>query len=336
MRIPFLSVATLIAPLFLLAQLGGENPKNELHDLLGTSLDYQVNRLVAAAQAPLILAGRVMANRSVGPIKPSRRFPTVPVALREVDLEVEIVLRSHLTHKPVPSRTNIYYYSQEVAPGMEGNPFHKLLYEAVPGRRYVFFLLCERGLLRSIGDVGQYSIEIRSGRHSAEEINRHCGGSPSLSCQLPWLLLTPGEDMDARHFAAGLSQARVFADMVGSRKRTLGLLEKLPGSDLHVDAESCHELVRMYYGKWRCLERLRDDERQPASVRSYAATRMAVAIRLESELLGRLKSGVLSFPGLQNPDSLQAMKEEVEMLIDHPDPKVQSIAASLLLLEIWR
>jgi hypothetical protein len=305
---------------------GSSQPSDDLHDLLGTIVDYQIRPVALVRHAPIVIVGVVAANEALGPPREARRIQGVGVQLRRATIDVELVLRGG----EIQPRTSVHYFAQSYTSNLGGNPLHKTLLSAEVGRRYVFFLLPEKGHYRSVGDVGNYTIEVFSGRHT-DRATEALGAKAPLGHKVAWLLLTPGEGLDSRRFADNIDRARSTADLVGSRQLTVSLLEKLRGKDRRLDAAVCFELVRSFYGHSACLQTIATDPHQPQAIRDHAKQRIETASITEESLLRELRSGSgLGFGAMTYPDSYAANRQELELLLQHPNEEVRRRAGVLL------
>jgi hypothetical protein len=123
-------------------------------DQTGTLFSPDFRRL-----APIVVVASVLKNDVILQNRPAVRIPNVALDLHAVRCSLENVLKGTIEQ---PEFT-FYYFGQNSARGW--NPFYKILFRAEPAKRYIFFLVRENGVLRSIGDVGEYFIEVRSGAH---------------------------------------------------------------------------------------------------------------------------------------------------------------------------
>ncbi|MFN7999415.1 MAG: hypothetical protein U0Q18_37705 [Bryobacteraceae bacterium] len=273
----------------------------------------------------MILVGSVTENIAVGTPTEARRFPGVGLELRKASVQVEAVLSGDR----IPDAISIYYFTQSQSLDFEPNPLYKILFKAQPGRRYLFFLTRERGEFRSIGDVGEYTIEVFAGTPTPALLQKQ----PSVGRKIAHVLLTPGEDVDLDRLAYNLVDAYRYAALFTRRTTVLTYLEALQGKSPHLDRAVCDELVRVYYGKSQCLERISSDPRQPPNLRQRAAQRLVDERQEDIDLLARLKQGYMfadTFNGIMWPDSYAANRIELQLLADHPDAAVRSEASRLL------
>jgi hypothetical protein len=156
-----------------LALLGCER-RPVVVDTLGTLIDSShFGNLNDARQfARVIVVATIEENRVVAKHVEAARYRGVYLDLHEVRCRLENSLRGDITG---PALT-FYYFANGKYPDSKPNPRYKQLFEAVPGYRYLLFLTSERDVLRSIGDVGSYSIRIATGTHPhiSGEIEDHC------------------------------------------------------------------------------------------------------------------------------------------------------------------
>src|SRR6266852_7845789 len=164
-----LRVAMLTFLLFQAFRLSSEpSPTSELvdlHDFLGSVVDAAGGAVDFRTVAPVVVVATITSNEPEGAPIEARRFQGVFVQLRRVVCRLENSLRG-----PKPAdQFKFYYFADAKLPGAIPNPLHRKMFEASPGKRYLLFLCQERNVLRSIGDVGAYSIPVLSGVHSSYE-----------------------------------------------------------------------------------------------------------------------------------------------------------------------
>lgn len=153
--------------------------------------------------ASLVVVGRVTSVQPVGGVRNATRAPELRIRLARVTLAVENVLRGSRSDATL----TFYYYAFSAYRGTS-LPFHLYLYRPERDIRRIFFLKEEDGIVRSVGDVIDYTIPVWSGSHEGLT-------PPSQLCQaISWILLTPGKgaqvDTFAEHLYGGLSVAIGF------------------------------------------------------------------------------------------------------------------------------
>lgn len=131
-----------------------------------------------------------------------------------------------------------YYYDFSLQTEV-GPPKGVRTYEAYPGQRYIFFLQHFPGGYRSIGDVSDYTLRVRSGRHGED----FCRGK-SVGCCITEILLVPGEEYDRENFARDLGWNLYPAKMLCSQEHALDLVQKLEQNPDSVISQAATEALR--------------------------------------------------------------------------------------------
>ena len=170
----------------------------------------QVDRF---ADAPVVVCGVVQAVEFVGPEvsltdRQGERWDHWQ--LMRARATVENVLRGQ-----VPGDTISFYYYLYRG-GVTGN-WNSL----DEGRRYLFLLDRERGVLRAAIDHWRTGWAIQSGRHADPPQDQSVAETFAL-----WRL-TPGSEVNERHFAQSLREASATGQWYLGRVRTLRLLHEL-------------------------------------------------------------------------------------------------------------
>src|ERR1039458_2508693 len=174
----------------------------------GRNLDY-------ASRAPVVVLGTVTQAVAVGKPKAAREDPRLLIQLTQISLQPEIVLRGKLT----ASGLKFYYYTFSAQNKQDLGTHH---YLPILGERRVFFLEEVQGVYRSVGDVTDYTLAVRSGFHDRS----FCEAEPS-GCCLAKLLLQLGHGYDPKSFAQGLHYAVYASKLLCSPAATLRLLDNL-------------------------------------------------------------------------------------------------------------
>jgi len=121
------------------------------------------------------------------------------------------------------------------------------------GKRYVHFLMWDKGVLRAVRDVVKTSIRIYSGRHERLPLTP----DRPLGERLATMLYEPGTELDADEFSAGLLDADVIGWNHLGRLRTAQLLRGLLANEhQQVRIAACEQLLMSYPGMQRCWETL--------------------------------------------------------------------------------
>jgi hypothetical protein len=195
-------------------------------------------RLQSEISAPIIVLGRVESADSVG--RPRRSFgdPRIMVQLTRIRLQIEQVLKGPLGG----DRLNFYYYTYSLENDRDlGVP----RFRPIPGDRRIFFLQGFDGGYRSVGDVTDYTLAVKSGYHRRD----FCGGKP-IGCCIAETLLTPGEGYDPRRFAPTVGQTAAVAKVLCSQDRALELVQELERSPDALISRAATEVLR----PWRTYQ----------------------------------------------------------------------------------
>ena len=279
------------------------------------------DRYRAFTCAPIVLVGTVTEVNSVGRPTPARRSPQILLQLTKVRAHVENVLRGGIVDRDV----QFYYfgYANENH-GYRGPPrFH-----VSPGERRVFFLTRELGHLRSVGDVVDYTLFVASGSHAQFKQMPES----SIGYSIASVMLSLGERYSSSEMGASLPLTCPVSDHLTSRKNTVDLLKLLmqsPDKDLATSA--CLYLAANYGGQHRCLAEVLASSATDSIVRSQAE-RIAKDCWRRTEYLRRSlqRFPLQAFSDIPVPDSLQAIREELELLLDDPDEQIRGLACDAL------
>ena len=310
--------------LAMLALAGCEKERHtDLPDLLGSTiangvLDRSItlwNEPSGTLQSvPVIVVGFVEENRIVVSRVAARRYKGVYLDLHEVRCKRENSLKGGLIEKEF----TFAYFSDGRYPEAQPNPLYKRSFKADPGERYLFFLTRDGDVLRSIGDVGEFSIPINSGRHVESRIE-----PGDISQLIAKILLAPGDGADLDRMAQTLPAASQAVESWGSRLIAAQLLRRLLVMGEPLRSMACGVLVERFRGQIDCLEAIADDPDEPASIRSEAAKESREKSALREQFLEGLKDPAeRSFADFAG-DSRHRMREELEMFLLNEKDRVQ-------------
>jgi hypothetical protein len=177
-----------------------------------------------------------------------------------------------------------FYFADGQYPDSKPDPRFSRLFQAEPGSRYIFFLTRERGVLRSIGDVGDYSILVSTGAHPEGWTK-----DTDIGTLVSEVLLTPGNGANLDLMAKKLSRYRQTADYWGSRPLTVQLLRHLTSLPEPVRSEACGELVMFYQGQDDCLRAIAEDAEELPEKRQEALQELKARAPFHQRLLEDLK-----------------------------------------------
>jgi hypothetical protein len=272
--------------------------------------------------APVLVVASVEENRVIHKHVEAVRCPGVFLDLHSIKCLRENVLRGTVGG---PEFT-FYYFADGRYYDAVPNPLHKKLFQAEVGRRYLFFLTVEKGLLRSVGDVGDYSIEIATGAHSAGSLR-----NSDLGWSVAELLLRPGDGPDLGLLAHRLFYYRLTADLWGFPLHTVQLLRDLVSLQEPVRSAACSELVLGYHGLDDCLQVIIGDSNETAEMRNQAIGLQAKAANERKGLLQELKDPArLQFPNTLDPDSRRRHRELLQSMLLSKDLLVRREACAAL------
>lgn len=280
-------------------------------DTLGTPIDAMSLRTWQHWRdferlAPIIVGGVVIADQIVARHVESVRCPGVYLDLHTVKVKVENNIRGDL----VGSEVAFHYFSDGRYLGSRASPYHKRLFRAESGGRFVFFLTREREVLRSVGDVGDYSIRIYTGVHSQASL---AGDPPGT--RLSRMLLEPGEGVDLEAMASQLLDYNEIASVWSSRPQAVELLRKLTHLPEPIRSAACGVLTASYYGQYDCLEDIASDKDESSANRQIAEAELEnqreVTDRVIRDLRDPARLGYQDFGW----DSRRRLLEEFEVLL---------------------
>jgi hypothetical protein len=166
--------------------LGGCQRRPALIDTLGTApvsqqpifWDHDLREL-----APIIVVASVEENKVVSKHVEASRYPGVYLDLHAVRCKRENSLKGGMAG----AELQFFYFADGRYPDSKPDPLYARWFQAEPASRYLFFLTRERGVLRSIWDIGNYSILISTGMHPESSTT-----DADIGTQISEILLTPG------------------------------------------------------------------------------------------------------------------------------------------------
>jgi hypothetical protein len=186
-------------------------------DLFNQS-DYSLtmrDRLRFEMQAPVIVSGRVVDVKEIGLPQLSSGDRRILVQLTRIRIAVEQKIKREAAGSEM--EFDVFTYSNRNK-GDLGVP----RYIPMVGQRRIYFLKKVRGRYRSVGDVTNYNLPVRSGFHD----KAICSGM-SAGCCIAQVLLTPGQDVDVESFSTLLYEAEYAASVCCSRSGAVALVRQL-------------------------------------------------------------------------------------------------------------
>ena len=304
--------------------LGGCHRRPDLVDTLGTAIDEQDSmpwNHDTRELAPIIVLASVEGNEVIAKHVEAARYQGVYLDLHVVLCKRENSLKGGLTE----TELRFFYFAYGRYPDSKANPKYKRLFHAEPGSRYLFFLTRDRGVLRSIGDVGDYSILISTGTHA--EAPAKDGDIGRLVSEV---LLTPGKGADLELMAKKLLDYSSIADVWGSRPLTVQLLRHLFSLHGPLRSEACSVLVSRYQGQYDCLQALAEDADSSPELRKTVLAELKEQSIARQLVLEDLKDPAKLVYAHWGGDSRHRMREELQTFLFAPDVLLHERACTAL------
>jgi len=215
--------------------------------------------------APIIVVASVEENKVVSKHVEASRYPGVYLDLHAVRCKRENSLKGGIAG----AELQFFYFADGRYPDSKPDPVYARWFQAEPGSRYLFFLTSERGVLRSVWDIGNYSILISTGMHPESPTN-----DADIGKRISEILLTPGDGANLNLLADKLFEYRRTADYWGSRLLTVQLLRHLTSLSEPVRSQACGVLTGWYLGQDDCLQAIADDANELPENRQEALKEM--------------------------------------------------------------
>jgi hypothetical protein len=170
------------------------------------------------------------------------------VHLVEVDGEVENVIQGDL----VPGPVRFYFFTNTLRPDSYTTPLSWFL----PGHRYAVFLREDGGVLRTMADLTEPNIRVRSGHHGPNSAMGLISAGRDPGAVIAALGLTPSADREGG-FAAGIEDTYDRLLGFASSGELARLLRKLlTHPDRAIREWACLVLSKHYYYTDPCFESL--------------------------------------------------------------------------------
>jgi hypothetical protein len=271
---------------------------------------------------PIIVVAVVERNTVVAKHLQAARYAHVYLDLHMVECKRENTIKGGLTGQEL----RFFYFADGRYPDGDANPLYKQLFDATPGSRYLLFLKRDGDTLRSIGDVGPYSILIAAGHHREQPME-----FDEIGERIADILLTPGDGANLDLLSKILGRSSAAADFWSSRPHTVKLLRQLfpLGEPLH--SQACGVLVESYSGQEDCLQTIADDPNESAANREEASKELKEKSEDRKRFLQDLKDpAALDYQRRAAGDSWHRIREELETLLFNPDPLQHERACTAL------
>ena len=204
--------------------------------------------------AEVVIVATVLSDLPDGPPQPATLYPDVSLQRRRVRCVAENVLKGEVDLGSL----EFYYFTLAREQVNLSARQHVVLapgYEAKRGKRYAFFLVRESGVLRSVGDVFNYSVPVLAGAH----VDGGLSAEVPLGRALARILLTPGTGYNEHCFTDGplIALSQYY---LSTKAETINLLESsLTHADVRVRACACRQLVKHFPDRSGCLAVLLND-----------------------------------------------------------------------------
>jgi hypothetical protein len=297
----------------------------QIDDLFGTAIDMDQLSRATPIPAPIVVVAAVLKNEPVGLPVQAQRYIGLMLQLHRVSCRLENLIKGDPPH----AEFDFFYFADpEVAQSVPNPKYNRAhMFRAEPGDRYIFFLLRQREMLRSVGDVGSFSVRVDSGRHPQRP--ELTAGRPEDTGEvgriISDILLTPGQDLDPQGFAMAIPNARKWSIAFGSQLHTVDLLKGLLTLPVPIRTAACDELAQHYPSQYGCLADIHADSTNSEDTRQWAFRRLAYFeqqdARLEEQLLD---------PAALTYDSMAANLEELEIILGSPNPRIRTLACAAL------
>ena len=279
------------------------------------------NRYHVFTAAPIVVIGMVTNTRLVDGPRPARRQPQLLVQLTEVGIHIENILRGKIE----PADTHFYFFGvSDQNSGYSGPP----RYRVAVGERRIFFLTRDGGQLRSMGDVLDYTLLVTTGPHPELRL----ADKQPLGDLISEVLLSPNPGYDSVALQHALRQYCSVSDHFNSRCKTVFLLRKLMDfGDPDLRVAACLYLAENYAGQYSCLLELRSNPGLSPEIRARVDQDWTARRRGNAALKSALKHFPLqAFASIPFPDSMYAIRDELRLLLDDPDPEIRAISCRVL------
>jgi len=299
----------------------------DLVDTLGATIgdpQFYIWGHDARELAPIIVVASVEKNDVVAKHIEAARYPGVYLDLHAVSCKRENSLKGGLTEPEL----RFFYFADGRYPGSKPNPHYARLFSAKPGARYLFFLTHDRSVLRSLGDVGDYSILVSTGTRP-EASTKGMDIGPLVS----EVLLTPGDGADLNLLAKQLFSYSRIADLWGSRLLTAKLLRHLTSLPEPMRLDACGVLVVSYLGQDDCLQTIAHDADESPQNRQEALRELK---GLQEKTVPRQRLlETLNDPAMPTylsiyDDSQHRIREELETILLGTDAALRERACTAL------
>lgn len=202
--------------------------------------DYRLpydERLRIELAAPVIVLGKVLAVTEVGEPKKSPGDPRIKTQLTRIKIDAEQAIRG-----VAPGPMEFYFFTYAMQNTIDlGVP----RYIPEVGQHRIYFLKRWENTHRSIGDVTNYHLPVRTGTHAAG----FCQGKEP-GCCIAELLLTPAKGVDKEWFVHQLGHSAYSAGVRCSPGKAQDLLRQLERNPDVQIANGARDAMSMLKQSW--------------------------------------------------------------------------------------
>lgn len=286
--------------------------------------------------APIVAYGLVTANDPVGPESMAVRLPGMRLQRRRVTFRLEGALRGD--PGKVDSEVRFDYYA---AAHPYAWRYHKQMFEAEVGRRYLFYLFEDEiagqsgyspepsGQLRSIGDVGPFSRRIEAGRQGPYSQTADTSNE-TFEKRFAELFLRPGYGIDVDAFVHNLgSNVAYVLSGVGTLRAHELLRGLLLRPEYSIRKEACVQLMTYYDGQTECYRMLKNEGLLSAWDKKRLEDRYQRSIARDARLL-RIYEDPAQLSCL-SASMFRSCAEDfatLTILLKHPNAKLRGLACT--------
>ena len=198
-------------------------------------------------------------------------------------------------------------------------------------------------MYRSVGDVrGDNALVVWSGlhrnvRHESDPQDTawrvlHTGDT-EIGNSIADVLLELGDGYKAAGVINTLNSVAYLSSTLSTRKKTAARLQRLVANEREpgIGAEACLLLAEQYYGQYACLGKFLGNTSLTMDTHKQLAEMHSKRLLWNKRLKHDLQASPLhAFSMATFPDSIFAVREELELLLDDPDAELRQLACSTL------
>jgi hypothetical protein len=208
--------------------------------------DYRLpfnERLRIEEAAPIIVLGKVLAVSNVGGSQRSLGDPRIKTQLTQITIDVEETIKGGVRSNPMEFYFFAYSSENEVDLGVPR-------YVPEVGQRRIYFLKPWEDTYRSVGDVTNYNLPVRSGTRT----RGFCQGKEP-GCCMAEILLLPAPDTDVEWFVHDLGPSSAYAaGVLCSPRKAQELVKQLTHNPDTRIADGAVDILYMLEQWWPSLK----------------------------------------------------------------------------------